>query len=342
MRGQADRSTEILHAIVRSYIQSGEPVASVTISRTSQHKASPATVRNVMADLTDSGYLSQPHTSAGRVPTARAFLSFVQSLNTGRLLARELERLREILLEADTVDGRFECTSRMLTQMTHGVGIAAAIPTSGQALEQVELVSLGRQRVLMVVATRDKMVRNRVVTLDEPIRQDELNSIRNYINRNFGGRMLTEVRAELRQRLAAARAAYDEILKKLVLLFEKGLLDIGFQPEVHLDGASNLAGHDLHLTRHKTRELFHTLEEKERVLELLERFLETAAGDLGVQIGLGEAHPSMRELSLIGMTVALPGGLSARIAVLGPMRMNYERAMSAVRHVGEAFQSLPA
>jgi len=341
MQGRNDRTIDILHSIVKNYIHTGQPVASVTISRLGQNKSSPATVRNVMADLAEDGYLSQPHTSAGRVPTEKAFRSFVQSLSTGKLLERELERIREMLLGAETVEDRFESSSRMLTEMTHGVGIAAAIPNSGQTLDQVELVSLGHQRVFMVVITQDKMVRNRVVTLEEPITQDELNSIRNYINQNFAGWILSRVRQELRQRLDAARAAYDEILKKLVLLYEKGLLDIGLAPEVHLGGASNLVGQDLHLTRAKMRELFRTLEEKERVLELLERFLESSAGDLGVQIGLGDAHPSMCELSLVGMTVALPGGLSAKIAVLGPMRMNYERALSAVRHVGQAFQSLP-
>ncbi len=99
-------------------------------------------------------------------------------------------------------------------------------------------------------------------------------------------------------------------------------------------------GLDLHLTREKLRELFHTLEEKKRILQLLDRFLEQPAGELGVQVGLADVHPSMRELSLIGISITLAGGLSAKIAVLGPMRMNYGKAMSAVYHVGQAFGSL--
>lgn len=148
---------------------------------------------------------------------------------------------------------------------------------------------------------------------------------------------------ELADRLAHASAAYDTILRKLTLLYSKGLLDIGAAPEVHMEGASNLVGLDLHLTKEKMRELFRALEEKKRVLALLDRFLspvsDQGVGEIAVHVGLGEMHPSMGELSLIGLPVVLPNGISAVIAVLGPMRMNYARVMSAVQHVGKAFQS---
>jgi heat-inducible transcriptional repressor len=115
-------------------------------------------------------------------------------------------------------------------------------------------------------------------------------------------------------------------------------MDIGTRPEVHMEGASYLVGLDLHLTKEKMRELFRTLEEKKRVLELLDRFLENPVGEIGVHVGLSELHPSMGELSIIGLPVMLPSGISTVIAVLGPMRMNYIRVMSAVQHVGQAFR----
>lgn len=335
------RELDILHSIVESYIQTGEPVASRTISHRGKDNLSPATIRNVMADLCDEGYLSQPHTSAGRVPTEKAFRSYVQSLARGRLLLDELQRLRVELSHMNTIEARVERSSQMLTEMTRSVGIAAAIPTSRQILDQIELIGLADQRVLMIVVTRDHVVHNRAIGLGEPISQDELTSIRNYINRNFSGWSLAEVRSDLKRRFEQQSAAYDALLKKLTLLYAKGLLDIELAPEIHLEGASNLVGLDLHLTREKLRELFHTLEEKKRILELLDRFLEQPAGELAVQVGLADAHPSMRELSLIGLSIPLAGGVFAKIAVLGPMRMNYGKAMSAVYHVGQAFQSLP-
>jgi heat-inducible transcriptional repressor len=336
-----EREIDILHSIVESYIQTGEPVASRTVARHRKDNLSPATIRNVMADLYDGGYLSQPHTSAGRVPTEKAFRSYVQSLARSRLLIAELQRLRSELSLLTTMEARVERSSHMLTEMTRSVGITAAVPTSSQTLDQVELISLADHRVLMIVVTRDRMVRNRVVTLAEPVSQDELGSIRNYLNRNFNGWMLSDIHDELKRRFEQQSAAYDELLKKLTLLYSKGLLDIDVAPEVHLEGASNLVGLDLHLTREKLRELFHTLEEKKRIMHLLDRFLEQPAGELAVQVGLADVHPSMRELSLIGVSIPLAGGLSAKIAVLGSMRMNYEKAMSAVYHVGQAFRGLP-
>jgi len=333
------RSREVLHEIVASYIATGEPVSSRVISRRRRDPLSAASIRNIMADLDDEGYLSQPHTSAGRIPTEKAFRSYVQSLSLRRMAAVELERLRAELGKLETVEARVGETSRMVTEMTQGVGIAAAIPQIRPALEHIELVALADRRVLMVVVTRDQQVSNRVVSLDEAISPEELASIRNYINRNFAGWALEDVRRELAARLEQASAAYDAVLNKLTLLYTKGLLDLGPGPEVHMEGASNLVGLDLHLTKEKMRELFRALEEKKRVLKLLDRFLEQPAGEIGVHVGLSEMHPLMSELSLIGIPVTLPSGISAVIAVLGPMRMNYGRVMSAVRHVGQAFLS---
>ena len=335
------RHREILNEIVEAYIGTGEPVASRWIARRRADALSAASVRNVMADLDEEGYLSQPHTSAGRVPTAKAFQCYVQSITLRRMAAAEIDRLRAEFGRLGTVEERVERTSQVLTELTHGMGIAVAVPASSPALDQIELVSLSGRRVLMVVATRDHEVHNRLVTLDQPLDAEELTSIRNYINRNFSGWTLERVRHELTSRLEQASATYDTILHRLTELYHKGLLDIGGPaPEVHMEGASNLVGIDLHLTREKLRELFRALEEKKRVLELVDRFLEMPPGELGVHVGLGETHPSMRELSLIGLPVKLDSGISAVVAVLGPMRMNYSRVMSAVQHVGRAFETV--
>jgi len=331
------RGQEVLHDIVEAYIASGEPVASRTIARSRADQLSAASIRNVMADLEEEGYLSQPHTSAGRIPTEKAFRSYVESLGMRRLMSTEIDRLRFELGKLDSVDQRIEFTSRMLTERTRSVGIAAAIPRSNPALERLELVSLSDNRVLMVVMTSDHQVRNRVVLLDQPVSDDDLISIKNYINRNFEGWTLEHVRRELATRLSHAEATYDQVLSKLTLLYSKGLMDVGPLPEVHMDGASNLVVLDLHLTKEKLRELFRALEEKKRVLDLLDRCLAQPAGEVGVHVGLGDIHPAMRELSLIGLPVKLDGGLSAVIAVLGPIRMDYSRVMSTVRHIGQAF-----
>jgi heat-inducible transcriptional repressor len=331
------RTQEILNSIVREYIETGEPVGSRTISKRRSDALSPASIRNAMADLADEGYLSQPHTSAGRIPTEKAFRCYVRSLAAGRIPMAAAQRVHAQFSELESMEARIQRTSHILTELTHNVGIAAAMPTGGQVLDQIELLALSEGRVLMILATRDRMVRNRVVVLGEPVTQDELWSIRNYVNHNFSGWTLREARLELLRRMDLERAAYDAVMRKLSTLYQKGLLESGSAPEIHMEGASNLFGIDLHLTREKMRDLLRALEEKQRLVEMLDRFLEEMPGGVQVRVGLEEAHPAMKELALIGITLALPGGLSAKIAVLGPMRMQYERVMGAVLHIGREF-----
>lgn len=331
------RHFDVLHAIVEQYIDHGEPVASRTIAV--KYPMSPASIRNMMADLLEHGYLSQPHTSAGRIPTELAFQSYSRTLVGSRIVQAELNRLEAELRNAGGVEAKIERSSQLLTEITRTFGIAAAVPTENQTLDQVELVALPDRRILMVVITRDGMVRNRVVNVDDPISQDELVSIKNYINYNFGGWLLARIQRELKRRLDLESAAYDSILKRVSVFYSKGLLDLGLVPEVHFEGAENLLGLDLHLTRERMRDLFRALEEKKRILQLLDRFLEQRDGEMTIRVGLADVHPSMDGLSLIGVRLAMPNGLEAHVAVVGPMRMNYNRAVSAVLHVSRAFRT---
>lgn len=343
--GLSLRTAELLHAIVRTYIESGEPVASkdVVLKKDSLRGAtalSPATVRNEMAELTEQGYLAQPHSSAGRIPTKKAFEHYIESLAIGRIANAELERLRNELRRPQTVEAQVEQTSRVLSAMTQNIAIAAAIPASSQKLEQVDFVLLPDRRVLMIVATKDHMVRQQVVSIEGRLSQDDLHSIRNYLNREFHGWAIDDIRRELERRLAEERATYDAILSTLTRLYNKGLLDFGLAPEIHLEGASNIVGLDLSLTRDTMRELFRALEEKQRLLELLDVFVEQPAGGTAIQVGLDDLHPAWKDLSLVGAQVTLRGGMSTKIAVLGPLRMNYSRVISAVQLVGRALDGL--
>ncbi len=215
----------------------------------------------------------------------------MKTLFGSRIVQAELDRLQTEIQKAGSVEGRIERSSKLLTEITRNFGIAAAIPNENQTLDQVELLALPDRRILMVVVTRDRMVRNKVITIDDHISQEELASIRNYINYNFGGWMLHNIHRELKRRLELESATYDAILKRVSLFYSKGLLDLGLMPEVHFEGAENLIGLDLHLTRERMRDLFRTLEEKKRVLQLLERFLEQRHGELSIQVGLVRGSP---------------------------------------------------
>jgi len=301
---------------------------------------SPATIRNVMADLADNGYLAQPHTSAGRIPTGKAFQDFAGAVAPGPLPASDRQRILQQMQSGENLEERVEIASRVLTEITQNVGIAAALPASAQELEHIELIALSGARVLMIVATRDLMVRHRVVTLDREMKQDDLVQLRNYVNTNFAGWTLEKARAELLRRIEEERALYDAMLQQLTLLCEKGLLVADQDPQLAMDGTSYLMGLDLHLTSERMRDLFRALEEKKHVVALLDRFLDSPQGQIGIHIGLADAHPLMGDLTLIGVTMDLPSGVRTRIAVLGPMRMNYEKVIPAVLQIGRTFEAL--
>ncbi len=332
------RERTILHEIVGAHIESGEPVGSRTLARLRHLSLSPATIRNVMADLADEGYLAQPHASAGRVPTEKAYRDFAASLPPKPLPHADRLRIYSRIQSAESLEDRIATASRVLTEFTRNVGIATALPISSQELEHIELIGLSDRRVLMIVATRDRMVRNQVVTLEHELHQNDLTLLRNYVNHHFAGWTLERARLELLRRIEEERATYDEMLRHLTLLCEKGLF-ADSDPQLAMDGASYLIGLDLHLTRERMHELFRALEQKQQVVALLDRFLADSNGRVGVHVGLEEAHPSMSELALIGVTVNLPSGVRTRIAVLGPMRMQYDRVIAAVHQIGQAFES---
>ena len=246
-RELSPREREILHLIVRAYIDTGDPVGSRTLSRMRHLSLSPATIRNVMADLADDGFLTQPHTSAGRYRPIKPSGILRVAVSGQPLPTADRDRIFNQMYSGKSLEERVGIASRVLTEMTRNVGIAAALPRSSQQLEHIELIALSDRRVLMIVATSDRMVRNRVVTLDRQLSQDELIQLRNYVNGNFAGWTLERARAELLRRIEEERAMYDAVLQQLTLLYQKGLLTVDQDPQLEMDGASYLVGLDFTL-----------------------------------------------------------------------------------------------
>lgn len=334
----AGKRRQILHAIVEAYLESGEAVSSSSVAQRRFSGASPssATVRNAMAELAELGLLTQPHASAGRVPTALAIQSYVGALGHVRANPVEVTKLQEKFRFFRSLPDRIEEGSHVLTGLTHNVAITAALPSTAQLLHQVELLLIAPRQFLMVVITSDRSVRNQVVTLDHDLRTDELAEIRNYINHEFAGWSLSDARRALEDRLQDERNQYHALLRRVELFYTRGLFDNARGPQVFLDGAAYLIGLDLHLTKERMRELFQALEQKQQVLQLLDQFMQGSDSTPAIQVGLGEAHPALSGFTLIGVQVPLAGGMSARVAVLGPLRLNYPRTIAAVMEVGQA------
>src|SRR5437870_10241286 len=287
-----EREREILTAIVETFICSGEPVGSRTLSRSNREGLSPASIRNVMADLSDSGYLEQPHTSAGRVPTSEAYRYYVEQITGNARLSQQDETIiQDSLSGISDVQEFMERTSHVLSLISRNVGVAVAIGGPKNALEHVYFSRLGDQKVLAVVITRSGLVRDRVLRLDLP--QSDLDGAARFINDNFRGWTMEAMRSELARRLEQERSEYDRLMTSVESLQRYGALATDDSAQVvFVEGAANLVAGEQ--DRQRLQELLKTLEEKQKIVDLLGAYLDAKQEAVRVVIGLDEALPSMR------------------------------------------------
>lgn len=333
-----EREREILTAIVETFIATGEPVGSRTLARSNREGLSPATIRNVMSDLADAGFLEQPHTSAGRVPSAEAYRYYVEQITGKARLSNEDESMiHESLHGITDVQDFMERTSHVLSLISHNVGVAVASSGPRNALEHVYFSRLGDQKVLAVVVTRSGVVRDRVLRMDLP--QDDLDAAARFINENFRGWTMEAMRTELARRLEQERSEYDRLMASVEQLYRQGALaaDEGAQV-VYVEGAANLVVGEQ--DQQRLRDLLSTLEEKQKIVELLGAYLDAKQEAVRVVIGLDQALPSMRNFVLIGAPARVGGEVMGSLAVIGPTRIDYQHAITAVSYIARLFDKV--
>src|SRR5262252_5521899 len=333
-----NREREILTAIVETYISTGEPVGSRVLSRGSREGLSPATIRNVMADLVDAGYLEQPHTSAGRVPSTAAYRYYVEQLSGKTQLSQaDAGVIEDSLRGVSDVQEFMERTSHVLSLISRNVGVTIATSGPKNALEHVYFSRLGDQKVLAVLVTRSGLVRDRVLRLDLP--QSDLDLASRYINENFRGWTMDAVRAELARRIEKERSEYDRLMNSIEQLYKQGALaaEQGSQV-VFVEGAANLLAGEQ--DRQRLQQMLQTLEEKEKVVQLLSAYLDVKQEAVRVVIGLDQALPSMQNFVLIGAPAHAGNEVMGSLAVIGPTRMDYQHTITAVSYIARLFDKI--
>ena len=333
-----EREREILTAIVETFIATGEPVGSRTLARANREGLSPATIRNVMSDLADSGFLEQPHTSAGRVPSTEAYRYYVEQLSgKARLSNNEENIIQESFHGVADVQEFMERTSHVLSLISRNVGVAVAVGGPKNALEHVYFSRLGDQKVLAVLVTRSGLVRDRVLRLDLP--QSDLDAAARFLNENFRGWTMEAMRVELARRLEQERNEYDRLMASVEQLYKQGALaaDDGAQT-VYVEGAANLVAGEQ--DRERLQELLKTLEEKQKIVGLLGSYLDAKQEAVRVVIGLDQTLPSMRNFVLIGAPARVGGEVMGSLAVIGPTRIDYEHTMTAVSYIARLFDKI--
>ena len=360
------RERLVLMAIIEQYIATGEPVASQAVARhfSNQEGLSAATIRNVMATLGESGLLEQPHTSAGRVPTAAAFRYYVEQitqpgrmaagaqsagLNTPQSVATPLsEALREQIEESfsgvTSSNDYLERTSHVLALLSSGLGVALASSTASQVLEHIHFSRLSTGRVLAVLVTQSGAVQDRVLALDRDLTHIELETAARYLNENFRGWHIERIRAEVARRVEMEQAAYRQMLASVEELCRKGALQGGeTNPAIYVDGMANLIAAEV--DRERLRQMLLALEAKQRLVELLTAYVDGRQQEVRVVVGLGQeglddASQAMQDLVLIGAPARLGGANLGTVAVIAPTRIQYQEMIQAVRYIARLSERL--
>jgi heat-inducible transcriptional repressor len=331
------REREVLTAIVETFISTGEPVGSRTLSRSNREGLSPASIRNVMADLSDAGFLEQTHTSSGRIPTPEAYRYYVEQITgTAKLAPQEEGMISDALSGVRNVQEFMERTSHVLSLISRNVGVTVASSGTRNALEHVYFSRLGDQKILAVLVTRSGLVRDRVFRLDLP--QTDLDLAARYINENFRGWTIEDMRGELQRRIERERSEYDRLMNSIEQLYKQGALAAEGDSQVFVEGAANLVtGRE---DRQRLHEMLKTLEEKEKVATLLGAYLDVKQEAVRVVIGLDDALPSMENFVLIGAPARSGTDMFGSLAVIGPTRMDYQHTMTAVAYIARLFDKI--
>src|SRR4029077_4490681 len=264
------RNQQILAEIVRAYVATGEPVSSRTISKAHSEQLSSASIRNVMADLEDAGLLFQPHTSAGRVPTAAAYRFFAQQIAAQATLSEEDKNwIRKELEGATTAEELTERAGHMLAAVSRGLGIIVMRPLAHTVLEHVRFLLLPDGRVVVVLISLGGAARDKVLRPEHEFTQPELDRTADYLNRHYSGGPLGRIRADLLAKLASDKERYGKLLPVALELCDPALLDSDRSREVYVEGAAQFASTPELTGAEALRELLSAIEEKSRLVALL-------------------------------------------------------------------------
>jgi heat-inducible transcriptional repressor len=341
------RERMVLTAIIDLYIATGEPVASQAVAAffADRERLSSATLRNVMADLGEMGFLEQPHTSSGRVPTAAAFRFYVEQLTqAGRFAAvaaagnavplSEARRgqIEESFSGVASSHEYLERTSHVLALISRGLGVALANSTAGQVLEHIHFSRLANGRVLAVLVTQAGVVQDRMLALDREMTHLELETAARYLNENFRGWPIERIRAEVARRVDVEREAYRQLVASVEELCRKGALTgTEVAPAIFVEGIANLITAET--DRERLRQMLLALEAKQRLIELLNAYVDGRRQEVRVVVGLDEASPAMQDLVLFGAPARLGGASLGTVAVIAPTRIQYQEMIQAVSYI---------
>jgi len=338
MRGDSElskRDRDILAALLRQFIASGVPVGSKALAIQMPERLSSATIRGVLAALEDSGYLEQPHVSAGRIPTEKAYRFYVDCVVAGARLQPEVERYIDETLHSaeDHLERLMAQASHTLSEVSHNVGLVLAPALEEKLLEHIKFVSLPDRRVLAVIVSRPDLVENRVVRIEDEFSQVDLDQAANFLNAEFRGWSLGAIRLEIFNRLEADKNLCDRLLRNVATLFTWGSLSEEETGALFVDGTAKMLERPEFEDVQRIKQLVKALEEKAKLVRILGACLQKPEAGVRILIGREISEKQMQDCTLVVAPLHYRNRAVGALGVVGPTRMEYDRAISTVDYV---------
>ncbi len=337
-----ERSRQVLFAVIQCYVNTPGPVGSRVVTKKYSFGLSPATIRNIMSDLEEMGYLRQPHTSAGRVPTDIGYRYYVDSLNAEEryvngVFTAELSRKLELLRK--DINAFLDEAARMLSALSHYVGITVSPNSSTTTLNRIELIKYRDGRVAVVIFTDEGLIRNTVIQMDTDLSQRDLNRITSYINEQFSGRTLEEVRKVVAKELVKEKVLCDGLISEAMRICDAVFSSA--PGNIYISGLSEVLALPDFCNVDRIKELLKTIEDKHIIVKLLDKIADAE----GPQVFIGSENPldEMKSFSLVAATYREGKRPMGAVGIIGPTRMDYLQAISIVdltaKYISEVLSS---
>ncbi len=334
-----ERGAGVLRLVVEDYIETAQPVGSRTISKRMAQALSPATIRNIMADLEEAGYLCQPHTSAGRVPTGAGFRYYVNYLLTRRQLAgSERDVLQKMAGEVAGADDIVRHASRLLSGLSRHASVVVVSQSAHQELRSISLLRASSDRLLLVAVLRGGWVQNRLIEDEPGLSNDELEKVNAYLNEMAVGLTLPQLRARILNEMRKEKARCDRLMRRALQLGSKGLADT-LPGEVYVEGRAHILDQpEFAEDVQKVRQILRAFEEKSVILRLLDAALDSEA----IQVSIGAENPvgGLPDISVVASGYGHGDAAMGSIGLIGPVRMDYSRVIPLVEYTARVLSSV--
>ncbi len=330
--GLSDRKLKILHAIIKTYLETGEPVGSRTISKYTDLNLSSATIRNEMADLEELGFIMQPHTSAGRIPSDKGYRLYVDML-MGEKEQELLEKEEQMLEKADKMEHLLKQAAKVLASSTNYATMVSTPMGSSNKIKFIQLTMVDAEQIIAVIVLGGNVIKNKIIRVEEPLSNENLLKLNMLLNTTLNGMAIEEINLGLIARLKE-QAGIHSVVVGNVLDAVADAIQVDEDMQIYTSGATNIFKYPELSDKQSAQEIISAFEEKQQLTELVTQTL-SQEDNTGIQVYIGDEAPvqTMKDCSVVTATYELGDGLKGTIGIIGPKRMDYEHVLKSMKRL---------